>query len=72
MGYEPARCGSTRIDLVNYIAYMDGHHHYLFDEENLRAVLMNRGYRDVRLRAFDEALDLPAHRDYSLYVEAFK
>ena len=54
------------------MAYMGGHHRHLFDEENLCQILVDRGYRDVRLREFDEALDLPQRRDQSIYVKALK
>jgi len=72
LDYEPARCGSKRIDCVNYIAYMDGHHKHLFDRENLCQILEDTGYRNVRLREFDEAMDMPERRHESIYVEARK
>jgi hypothetical protein len=35
------------MDRLNYIAYMDGHHRYMFDEENLLRVLVQAGFADV-------------------------
>jgi predicted SAM-dependent methyltransferase len=70
--YRPAFNGTTKIDYVNFTAYMDGTHRYMFDEENLLHVLAARGFRNARVRGFDPALDL-ARRDYeSIYAEAEK
>ncbi len=72
LGYKEAFNDTTKIDCINYIAYMDGHHKYMFDEENLPHILKAKGFRNVRLRAFDPTLDLQA-RDYeSIYAEAWK
>jgi predicted SAM-dependent methyltransferase len=70
--YKPAYNHTTRIDYVNYMAYMDGQHKYMFDEENLIFILKSKGFRNVRLRQFDPSLDLK-DRDYeSIYAEAEK
>jgi SAM-dependent methyltransferase len=79
--YEPAWNDTTPIDVVNYAAYMDevnfivlkhASHQYMFDEENLLKVLEKAGFRNVRPREFDPALDLE-WRDYeSLYALAEK
>jgi predicted SAM-dependent methyltransferase len=70
--YEPAFRYNSRIDYVNYMAYMGGHHKYLFDEENLPFILSKRGFNNVRLREFDPSLDLK-ERDYeSIYAVALK
>ncbi len=67
--YKPAVNNTTRIDCVNYMAYMDGHHKYMFDEENLIHILEAKGFLNVHLRPFDPGLDL-ADRDYeSIYAE---
>jgi predicted SAM-dependent methyltransferase len=68
----PAMKGSARIDAVNYIAYMDGHHKYMFDEDNLVAVLQLAGFRCCRIRSFDAGLDLQEREEISIYVEAVK
>jgi predicted SAM-dependent methyltransferase len=70
--YKPAFNNTTAIDYVNYTAYMDGHHKYMFDPENLLHRLMSAGFRNARLRSFDSALDL-IDRDFeSIYAEAEK
>jgi predicted SAM-dependent methyltransferase len=71
-GYRPAYNQTTRIDSVNYIAYMDGHHKYMFDEENLVRILEAKGFKNVHLRAFDAELDRPERDAESIYAEAEK
>jgi predicted SAM-dependent methyltransferase len=61
---------TTKIDYVNYIAYMRGLHKYMFDQENLLHILNSKGFRNVRNRSFDPELDLIS-RDYeSIYAVA--
>ena len=60
------------MDVINYIAYMDGQHRYMFDEENLAHVLSVTGFTDVRIRDFDPSLDLPERRQGSIYVAGVK
>jgi len=70
--WKPAWNETTKIDWVNYVAYMDGDHHYMFDADNLQKILEMAGFRDVRLREFDPALDMQ-ERDYeSIYAIARK
>lgn len=70
--YKPAYNGTTSIDYVNYIAYMDGHHNYMFDLENLFHILEEKGFENVRPRKYDPTLDLQ-ERDYvSIYAQAEK
>jgi predicted SAM-dependent methyltransferase len=70
--YEPAFCINTRIDFVNYIAYMGGHHRYMFDRDNLLAILRKAGFKKVRARPFESAID-KVERDWeSIYAEAEK
>lgn len=64
--------GNTKIDYVNYIAYMDGYHRYMFDEDNLLSMLENAGFRDVMLRGFDGILDIKQRDEVSIYAQAFK
>jgi predicted SAM-dependent methyltransferase len=70
--YKPAYNETTRIDYINYIAYMDGHHKYMFDEENLIYILKSKGMRNVRLREFNPSLDLKERDFASIYAEAEK
>jgi predicted SAM-dependent methyltransferase len=70
--YKPAYNHTTRIDYVNYMAYMNGEHKYMFDEENILYILESTGFKNVRLRQFDPSLDMK-ERDYeSIYAEAEK
>ncbi len=70
--YEPAFVSNLPIDIVNYIAYMDGHHRHMFDEKNLVKVLEDAGFKGVHLRDFDSSLDMPERSYESIYVEGFK
>lgn len=71
-GWTPAFNNTTAIDAVNYVAYMDGEHKYMFDEENVLHLLHNAGLTDVRARDFDPNYDR-RERDYeSLYAIGFK
>jgi len=70
--YPRAVNSGARMDILNYIAYMDGHHRYMFDKVNLVETLSRAGFAAVRLREFDPALDLQ-HRDYeSIYAVGIK
>ena len=70
--YRPAYHVYSKIDYVNYIAYMAGHHKIMFDRENLPRILRSVGFRTVEERAFDPRFDL-AKRDYeSIYFSAVK
>jgi predicted SAM-dependent methyltransferase len=72
-GYTPAYNNTnSKIDYVNYIAYMDGHHKYMFDRENLINVLEKAGLREVKLRGFDSGLDKQERDFQSIYAEGKK
>lgn len=70
--YKPAYNNTTRIDYVNYIAYMDGHHKYMYDEENLLYILATKGFKNAHLRQFNPSLDLKERDFESIYAEAEK
>ena len=70
--YRPAFNNTTKIDYVNYMAYMDGHHKYMFDEENLLFILKSKGFRNVHLREFNPDLDLKQREYESIYAQAEK
>jgi len=70
--YRPAYHYNSRIDYVNYIAYMDGKHRYMFDEENLVVILAKSGFRNVRLRDFDETLDMEVRDFQTIYAYGIK
>jgi hypothetical protein len=69
-GWKPAYNNTTRIDYVNYTAYMGGEHKYMFDEENLIHILTKASFKNVRLRVFDPGIDLQARDFESIYAEA--
>lgn len=70
--YPPAYNRTTKLDYVNYVAYMDGQHKYMFDEDNLVYILRQKGFKDVRLRGFDKSLDLEVRAHNSIYAECCK
>lgn len=72
LGYLPAFNKTTAIDYVNYTAYLDGHHKYMFDLDNLVHVLSTSGFRKARPRAFDPGLDSQERDFESIYAEAEK
>ena len=45
------------IDQLNYIAYLGGLHHYMFDEENLVNTLKLSPFKNVEIRDFDISID---------------
>ena len=70
--YKPAYRYNAKIDYVNYMAYMDGHHQYMFDEENIIVILRKAGFKHAMLRDFDKTLDLEIRNHQSIYVKAEK
>ena len=60
------------IDQVNYIAYMDQEHKYMFDSENLIKTLFMAPFTKVSLRDFDENVDLKSRDFESIYAIAIK
>jgi len=70
--YGPAYNHTTKIDYVNYIAYMNEDHKYMFDEENLVYLLERGGFKNSRIREFEPALDMKERDCESIYAEGFK
>ena len=71
--FEPARVDTgSAIDELNYIAYLGGHHAYLFDSENLQNILLKAGFSHVESRDFDPLLDSIERHFESIYVIATK
>ncbi len=70
--HTPAYNYNSKIDYVNYMAYMDNHHKYMFDEENIIVILEKAGFNHVMLRDFDKSLDLGVRNFQSIYVKAEK
>ena len=72
-GYGPAIVDTgSLLDQVNYIAYMNQLHKYMFDEENLVNTLKRVPFSSVGLRGFDESLDLDSRDFESIYAVAIK
>ncbi len=62
----------SRIDFLNYMAYMAGHHKCMIDEDSLINRLKMAGFTNPLLRQFDPNLDRQ-ERDYeSIYAVAEK
>jgi predicted SAM-dependent methyltransferase len=65
---DRANPGYTKIDYINYMAYMDETHKHLFDMDNLLAVLEKNGFRNVRPREFDPEVDKPERHFETIYA----
>ncbi len=62
----------SKLDQLNYIAYLNEDHKYLFDEENLVNTLLTAGFSNAKIRKFDPNLDLKWRETESIYAEARK
>lgn len=60
------------MDQINHIAYMDGHHKYMFDKQNLVNTLKKTPFKKVELRTFDESIDMKIRDNESIYAVAIK
>ncbi len=70
--YKPMLNYNSNIDYLNCMAYMEGHHKYMFDEENLLIILKKVGFRNVKLREFNNLLDREERKYESIYAECIK
>lgn len=71
--YKPAVVDTgSLIDQVNYIAFMDQEHKYLFDKENLINTLKKIPFEKVELRNFNENIDIKTRDSESIYAIAVK
>lgn len=71
--YPPAVVDTgSFIDQINYIAYMNQEHKYLFDKENLVNTLKKIPFKKVNLRDFDKDLDILGRDSESIYAVALK
>lgn len=61
-----------RINIVNYMFYMDGHHRHMFDEESLLLTLKSVGFDSVCTREFDPELDQKVRQYESIYAQCVK
>jgi hypothetical protein len=71
-GYLPAFNNTSAIDMINYIAYMDGHHKYMFDQENIIIILKKNNFINVSKRNFNDELDWNLRKDSSIYAVGYK
>ena len=71
-GWKPAYNNTTRIDALNYVAYMDGEHKYMFDQENLLHILKAKGFERVEQRTFDPLTDMQERDFESIYAIGYK
>jgi predicted SAM-dependent methyltransferase len=62
----------SAIDQLNYVAYMNDQHKYMFDEESLINTLKKSGFAEAKLREFDKDLDILARDVGSIYAIANK
>lgn len=71
--YLPASVNTgSNIDQINYIAYLNGDHTFMFDEENIINILKNCNFSNVDFRTFDPQIDRPERDFESMYVSASK
>ena len=70
--WQPAFHKNSRMDILNYTAYMDGHHKHMFDLEGLLNILAKSGFLYVKQRAFDPTMDLENRQWESIYAVATK
>lgn len=62
----------TKLDIINFLFYMDGGHKNAFDADNITRALSDAGFVNVRSREFDPELDKEERRKNSLYMEGRK
>lgn len=72
LSYEYPDSLVARLDIINYLFYMDGAHKNSFDVDNIAWALRNTGFSDVRVRDFDPTLDKEERRNNSLYMDCKK
>lgn len=71
--YQPALVDTgSLMDQIQYIAYMDQEHKYLFDKQNLVNTLKKVPFKKVELRTFDESIDMKSRDFESIYAIAIK
>jgi|GEM_PF-320472 len=66
------RFADSSMDELNWLIYMGGVHHYMFDRQNLMLRLEETGFVDIEEREFDPAIDRPDRQHQTMYVHAKK
>tara|TARA_B100000900_G_scaffold415480_1_gene445506 strand:- start:5843 stop:6505 length:663 start_codon:yes stop_codon:yes gene_type:complete len=71
--FSPAAVNTnSKIDQLNYIAYLNGDHTFMFDEENIINIFKMCNFNNVEFRDFNPEIDL-LERDFeSMYIQALK
>ena len=69
--WQPSYC-STRLEHINYHFRQGDEHRYAYDEETLRKVLEDVGFREVQRISFDPSLDSKHREIGNLSVSARK
>jgi predicted SAM-dependent methyltransferase len=72
ISYDYPKELKSRLDKINFMLYLQGHHKNAFDEENLKIALEDAGFRDVRIRDYDSLLDSEGRKCDSMYFECKK
>ena len=70
--YQPGYHKNSRIDIINYIAFVNMYHRYMFDGENLVLVLEKVGFENVELEEFRPEIDNPDRKYESIYAVGHK
>ncbi len=71
--HQPAICNTgSRMDQINYIAYMNEEHKYMFDKENLVNLFLISGFATASSSDFDPAIDSEDRQYESIYCVARK
>lgn len=60
------------MDELNWLIYMGGVHHTMFDRQNIVMLLEEAGFADVGVRNFDPRLDSDFRKHQTMYVVARK
>lgn len=70
--YASAFFNTTKIDYLNYVAYMNGDHKHMFDTEHLFHLLEEAGFKKPQTRNFDPNLDKKVREFESIHAMAIK
>lgn len=70
--YPTAFFNTTKIDYLNYVAYMNGDHKHMFDTEHLLHLLKTCGFKTAKTREFDSTLDKEVRRFESIHAVGIK
>ena len=63
---------NSKLDIINYMFYLEGEHKISFDKDSLSAFFDNAGFKQFGVRAYDEKLDSFLRKKESLYFYGTK